>query len=69
MINITEGRPSDGMKYQEIKHSQSKPLKIRSMACLMSPAKYQERPLKPSVIFDRYIHGHVIHANGLKGVC
>lgn len=35
------------------------PLKIRSMACLMKPANFQERPLKPHVIKRRLTNGYV----------
>jgi hypothetical protein len=42
-----------------------KPLKMRSMSCLMKskPAEFKERPLKNSVIRDRWLNGHVIQAN------
>lgn len=41
-----------------------KPLNMRSMACLMKkPVEFKERPLKNSVIRDRWLNGHVIQAN------
>lgn len=62
MTVIIAELPSDSIFMREHNQSMKKPL-IRSMACLMGSAEFKERPLKNSVIRDRWLNGHVIQAN------
>jgi hypothetical protein len=48
MRTIIKGLLANGMSQKATNHIQQKPLKIRSMACLMRPAEFKERPLKTS---------------------
>jgi hypothetical protein len=63
MITIIKGLLANGMSQQTTNQTQQKPLKIRSMACLMRPAEFKERPLKTSQIYDKSNYGYVIKAN------
>lgn len=51
MIHIIKGLLVNGMSRENLitaNINQQQPLKIRSMACLMRPAEFKERPLKTS---------------------
>lgn len=63
MITIKTDLPANGMSHQANTHTHQQKLKIRSMACLMKPAQFKERPLSNQVKKDRFINGYVIHAN------
>lgn len=61
MITFITDYFANGMIIRQNRSTQ-KPL-IRSMACLMKPAQFNERPLKNSVLRDRWLNGYVIQAN------